>query len=194
MSTYDLSCSAEQLKAAAAWATAGDDMAAVELLADDRMLLVSQGDDRAAFDTGGEPASEEYLAVAPLDRDGAAVITEETADHVWRGDGGPVLLVCTCSSHPEQYNAFTADGRKVGYLRLAGGHFTAQIGGPGGPVVYQARPEGDDIFADEERRHYLDEACGSIALGLQVAKALMDAREALTAEPDDVECGLQDEG
>jgi len=57
-----------QLLAAARWATPGDDMAPVELLADDRMLLVTQGDDRAAFDTGGEPASEEYLAVAPLDR------------------------------------------------------------------------------------------------------------------------------
>jgi hypothetical protein len=32
------------------------------------MLLVYQGDDRAGFDTGGEPASDEYLAVAPLDR------------------------------------------------------------------------------------------------------------------------------
>jgi hypothetical protein len=65
---FDLSCSAEQLRAAAAWATPGEKMAPVELLVDDRMLLVSQGDDRAAFDTGGEPASEEYLAVAPLDR------------------------------------------------------------------------------------------------------------------------------
>jgi hypothetical protein len=68
MSLFDLSCTPEQLRAAAAWATLGDDMATVELLVDDRMLLVSQGDDRAAFDTGGEPASEEYLAVAPLDR------------------------------------------------------------------------------------------------------------------------------
>lgn len=66
---YDISVSAEALKAAAAWATAGEDMAAVELLADDRMLLVTQADDRAGFDTGGEPASDEYLAVAPLDRE-----------------------------------------------------------------------------------------------------------------------------
>jgi len=58
----------EALAAAAAWAEPGEDMADVRLLADDRMLLVSQGDDRAAFDTGGEPGSDEYLEVAPLDR------------------------------------------------------------------------------------------------------------------------------
>lgn len=56
------------LRAAADWVMDGPDMADVYLLVDDRMLLVEQGDDRAGFDTGGEPASEEYLAVAPLDR------------------------------------------------------------------------------------------------------------------------------
>jgi len=58
----------EQLAAAASWAQPGDDMADVYLLTDDRMLLITQGDDRAAFDTGGEPGSDEYLRVAPLDR------------------------------------------------------------------------------------------------------------------------------
>jgi hypothetical protein len=58
----------EQLTAVAAWAEPGDDMADVFLLVDDRMLLAEQGDDRTAFDTGGEPGSDEYLAVAPLSR------------------------------------------------------------------------------------------------------------------------------
>jgi hypothetical protein len=56
------------LRAAANWVTAGKNMADVFLLADDRMLLVYQGDDRAGFDTDGSEASEEYLAVAPLNR------------------------------------------------------------------------------------------------------------------------------
>lgn len=58
---------------AADWAETGEDMAAVTLRADDRMLLVSQGDGYAAFDTGGEPGSDEYLAVAPLDPEDAEI-------------------------------------------------------------------------------------------------------------------------
>ena len=57
----------EALAAAAAWAAPGDDMADVTLLIDDRMLLVGQGDDFTGLDTGGEPASAEYLETAPLD-------------------------------------------------------------------------------------------------------------------------------
>lgn len=63
---YDVSVTAEQLKAAASWAEEGG--ANVELLVDDRMLVVSQGDERTAFDTGGEVGSDEYVALAPLDR------------------------------------------------------------------------------------------------------------------------------
>jgi hypothetical protein len=66
--TEEITLTRSALHAAARWATAGENMADVCLLVDDRMLLVYQGDDRAGFDTGGEPASDEYLAVAPLDR------------------------------------------------------------------------------------------------------------------------------
>lgn len=52
-----ITITAEQLAAAAAWAETGEDMADVTLRADDRMLLVSQGDEYAAFDTGGEPGA-----------------------------------------------------------------------------------------------------------------------------------------
>lgn len=58
----------EQLAAAAAWAMPGEDMAEVTLLADGTMLLVTQGDDRTAFDTDGSPGSDEYLELAPLNR------------------------------------------------------------------------------------------------------------------------------
>jgi hypothetical protein len=56
------------LRAAADWVSDGPSMAAAELLVDDAMLLVYQGDAMAGFDTDGSEASEEYLAVAPLDR------------------------------------------------------------------------------------------------------------------------------
>jgi hypothetical protein len=56
------------LREAAKWAMPNPNAADVYLLADDRMLLVYQGDARVGFDTDGSPASEEYLAVAPLDR------------------------------------------------------------------------------------------------------------------------------
>lgn len=62
---YDVEVTAEQLRAAADWAEEGQ--APVRLLADDRMLLAGQGDERAAWDTGGEEGSEEYLSAAPLD-------------------------------------------------------------------------------------------------------------------------------
>lgn len=65
---YDIRCTPETLRAAAAWVEVGDGMADVELLIDDTMLLVTQGDEQNGFDTGGEPASEEYLSAAPLDR------------------------------------------------------------------------------------------------------------------------------
>lgn len=64
---YDITITAEQVAALAAWVGMdGPDAAAVELLVDDRMLLAEQGDDRMAWDTGGEPASDEYLQAAPL--------------------------------------------------------------------------------------------------------------------------------
>lgn len=65
---YDIQITGEQLKAAAAWCEAGQNIAGVELLVDDRMLIVTQGDERTAFDTDGSVGSDEYIALAPLDR------------------------------------------------------------------------------------------------------------------------------
>lgn len=68
MMLYDICVTAEQIAALAAWVGCdGPDAAGVELVVDDRMLLAEQGDDRMAWDTGGEPASDAYLAAAPLD-------------------------------------------------------------------------------------------------------------------------------
>lgn len=66
---YDIRITPEQLHKAAEWATAG--MADVELALDDRMLLAEQGDERMAWDTAGEPATDAYLdANPPLDPTG----------------------------------------------------------------------------------------------------------------------------
>lgn len=65
---YDIRITAAQLQESAAWVEGGEGMADVELLADDRMLIVSQGDDRIAFDTNGLVGSEEYQRLMPLDR------------------------------------------------------------------------------------------------------------------------------
>lgn len=69
MTLFDVRVRPEQLKAAAEWAASGDDAADVLLLVDDRMLVVYQGDDKTAFDTGGEQGSDEYVSLAPLDRE-----------------------------------------------------------------------------------------------------------------------------
>jgi hypothetical protein len=66
---YDIRVTPQQLKQLGEWVEVDIDHPAgdVELVVDDRMLLAEQGDDRMAWDTDGSPASEEYLAAAPLD-------------------------------------------------------------------------------------------------------------------------------
>ena len=72
-------------------------------------------------------------------------------------------LVQTCTACPEQYDVFDDNGGQIGYLRLRHGHFTAQIDGPGGAVVYEANPQGDGIFEPDERDEYLTAALTEIA-------------------------------
>jgi hypothetical protein len=69
MTLFDIRVRADQLKAAGEWAQSGKDMGDVMLLVDDSMLVVYQGDDKTAFDTDGSEGSEEYVSLAPLDRD-----------------------------------------------------------------------------------------------------------------------------
>jgi hypothetical protein len=69
MTLFDVRLTPAALNAAAAWAQS--DMADVLLLVDDSMLVAYQGDDKTAFDTDGGVGSEEYIGLAPLDRDGS---------------------------------------------------------------------------------------------------------------------------
>lgn len=64
----------------------------------------------------------------------------------------------TCIACPEQYDVFDNKDQLVAYLRLRHGHFSASVPDVGGAVVYEANPEGDGIFMDEERVKYLTEA------------------------------------
>jgi hypothetical protein len=86
--------------------------------------------------------------------------------------GTDISLQRTCYACPEQYDAIDEAGEVVGYLRLRHGYFTVQMGGPDGPEVYSAQPEGDGIFTDEERQGYLDAATGAIRASLAVASAI----------------------
>jgi hypothetical protein len=70
-------------------------------------------------------------------------------------------LVRTCDACPEQYDVYF-DGRKIGYLRLRWGGFTAQHPGPGGMVVFEASPRGYGIFEDGEREDYLKSAVSAL--------------------------------
>lgn len=90
---YDIRITAAQLQEAAAWIEVGEGMADVELLADDRMLIVSQGDERTAFDTGGEVGSEEYQRLMPLDRRALA------SDFVADADGRDARFTRTDDGH-----------------------------------------------------------------------------------------------
>lgn len=71
------------------------------------------------------------------------------------------LLGCklhrTCFACPEQYDV-ELDGVHIGYLRLRHGTFRADYPDCGGETVYVAEPQGDGVFEDDEREHYLTEA------------------------------------
>lgn len=72
-----------------------------------------------------------------------------------------ITLVQTCSTAPEQYDALLA-GRRVGYLRLRHGHFTVKCPNATGTLVYEAWPEGDGAFDDDERDGFLRAARAAI--------------------------------
>ncbi len=71
-------------------------------------------------------------------------------------------LFKTCQACPEQYDALYS-GRTVGYLRLRHGNFRVECPDIGGEEVYQANPEGDGMFEDNERNFYLTAAKQAIA-------------------------------
>jgi plasmid stability protein len=73
-----------------------------------------------------------------------------------------VRLVETCSAYPEQYDAFIGE-EKVGYLRLRHSHFRVECPDVWGETVYEASPNGDGMFDDDERAQYLEAAQMAIA-------------------------------
>ena len=67
-------------------------------------------------------------------------------------------LELTCTACPEQYDVYDNEGNQVAYPRLRHGSFTATCPDVGGEQVFHAYPEGDGIFNDNERLHFLNEA------------------------------------
>jgi hypothetical protein len=72
-----------------------------------------------------------------------------------------IKLVKTCWACPEQYDAFLNE-KRIGYLRLRHGHFTVECPDVGGTLVYNASPNGDGEFCEEERDYYLRFAVAAI--------------------------------
>jgi hypothetical protein len=73
-----------------------------------------------------------------------------------------IRLVQTCRAYPEQYDAFDEQGNQVGYLRLRHGVFTVDCPDSMGKTVYDAGPEGDGEFEDNERDYFLRFAVDAI--------------------------------
>ena len=70
-------------------------------------------------------------------------------------------LIMTCVSCPEQYDAYYHH-KKIAYLRLRHGTFTVRVPDEAGEVVYCVEPDGDGMFTDRERQHYLN--CARMAI------------------------------
>lgn len=70
-------------------------------------------------------------------------------------------LVLTCAACPEQYDVYK-NNRQVGYLRLRHGRFRADYPSCMEETVYEAYPNGDGAFEDDERHFYLTEAIKAI--------------------------------
>ena len=63
---------------------------------------------------------------------------------------------------PEQYDVLDSQGNQVAYLRLRHGSYTVSVPDVGGKILYQAFPQGDGFFDDDERVKYLDESIKNI--------------------------------
>lgn len=72
-----------------------------------------------------------------------------------------IILRLTCGACPEQYDAFL-EGAQVGYLRLRHGDFRVDFPECGGETIYEASPQGDGAFEDDERDYYLKFAVDAI--------------------------------
>jgi hypothetical protein len=106
---------------------------------------------------------------------------------------GNFVLVLTCPSIPEQYDAYLPAAQqraypvsayldaedaaappgwvKVAYLRLRGGRFTCNVPSARGEQVYRASPDGESEFESWERRRYLTEALAAVTAYLAQQEA-----------------------
>ncbi len=82
-----------------------------------------------------------------------------------------LILRRTCTSHPEQYDAYKGEER-VAYFRLRHGRFTVSMPHAGDPAIFESYPEGDGEFTDEERDTELAAGCKAVLrkLGLRPNK------------------------
>ena len=75
----------------------------------------------------------------------------------WGGDSVTLdgyEFLCTSSAFPEQYDVFK-DGVQVAYVRLRHGSLRVNCPDYDGRIAYQAEPNGDGCFDNDERENYL---------------------------------------
>ena len=85
-------------------------------------------------------------------------------------DLNQIELVMTCAACPEQYDAFYK-GKQVGYLRLRHGEFRVDFPTCGDETIfYSEEMQGDGMFEDDEREHFLTEAKKAIVEKLKEEK------------------------
>ena len=70
-------------------------------------------------------------------------------------------LQLTCSACPEQYDVLMR-GENVGHLRLRHGRFRVEYPDIPGETIFEAYPNGDGIFEDNERLVFLTKALRAI--------------------------------
>ncbi|WP_228203407.1 hypothetical protein [Acinetobacter sp. CFCC 10889] len=85
-------------------------------------------------------------------------------------DLNQIELVMTCYACPEQYNAFH-NGKQVGYLRLRHGCFSVDYPDHfGDEIFYSEEMQGDGMFEDGEREHFLMKAKEAIVKKMKEEK------------------------
>lgn len=82
-------------------------------------------------------------------------------------------FIRTCDACPEQYDVYDKNKNLVGYVRLRHGYLYAEYPDVGGEMVYEAYPEGDGIFKnDDERKYHLNKIAKCLLE--KMAKNLLD--------------------
>jgi len=86
-------------------------------------------------------------------------ILESSGNENWPDDQtiDGLDLVCTCASHPEQYEVYDSEN-KVAYFRLRHGCFRVDVPDCGGETIYEVSTKGDGLFYADERQKHLAEA------------------------------------